>query len=496
MWGGSSFAETYTVNSGDVLSKIAERELGSWRKYVDIAGLNDIKAPYVIYPKQKLKMPEMGKVVEIKKIAKKIQVALGTRNNPVSYTDNKVGADPWVGTTKEALCLLGINVPEGVEIRFVDEGIDKLNPSEIFIMVSGKGTMKWYKNGLSEGKSKIQKIGIFVQGKKVVSIWQKPECENWLRRFDKPIEKPVVDVSVPAEKPSWYSGGVIPEKKAKEIVYIPPREEKYVIEHEPIVGAWAWQNKLARGWGGYGEYLAWLRKGQDYQFQNGWSPGIGLYGLYSEGESRTNTYDWIEKGFGPQVGLKYIATDWQWQGKVRLIWENMSGGNNEGYHMTQDNLKLGGYTEFIQRESEDFYWGLVGEAWYALNKERTSTWVGDSPSRRGQLAVSAFGQWKLNENWQFRAIGGIFHQTWDHLTGIRLQPEFRWNETIMFGPWLSFYLFGISNVYDGIASAGDLMTYGGCVRSELGKPIRDYYAYERMESIKADDQKWFEGLTM
>ncbi|MDD3497951.1 MAG: LysM peptidoglycan-binding domain-containing protein [Candidatus Moranbacteria bacterium] len=501
LWGGVAQAEMYLVKRGDTLSQIAERELGSWKRYSEIAAINGISDPNKISVGQEIYLPAGAvapEVIVIEKTAKKavsevvtIESNKGTVTNPIPYTDDKVGADPWNGSFAQAMDLLGISVPDG-EVRFSDLGTESLQSGESFRMVSGKNKVNWYRSELSEGKSRVQKLGIVVAGNNIASVWQKPECANFLLRVGVP-EVPVVGTpfvpSVPAG-PSYVPA----EPEGEGFVYIPPREEEYVIEHEPIVGAWMWQNDLARGWGAYGEYLAWLRKGYDYEFQDGWSPGIGIYGIYSEGESRTNTYEWIEKGIGPQVGLKYMSPTFQWQGKIRLIWEEMSGSNSEGYSMEQDNLKIGGYTEAIWRESKEFYWGLIGEAWYALDKDRTSTWSGDSPSRRGSLAVNAFGQWKLTDDWQFRASGGIFHQAWDHLTGVRLQPELRWKETVMLGPWVSFYPFGISDVYEGIASAGDLTTYGLFVRIEFGNLIRDYYKEKRMERIKAEDQAWFEGL--
>lgn len=49
---------TYTVQSGDCLSVIAEKELGDWNKYTKIVEMNGISGPkYVIYPGQVLTLP-------------------------------------------------------------------------------------------------------------------------------------------------------------------------------------------------------------------------------------------------------------------------------------------------------------------------------------------------------------------------------------------------------------------------------------------------------
>lgn len=53
----SSSTRVYTVKSGDTLSKIAARELGSSSKWNEISSLNSIRDPNRIYPGQRLKIP-------------------------------------------------------------------------------------------------------------------------------------------------------------------------------------------------------------------------------------------------------------------------------------------------------------------------------------------------------------------------------------------------------------------------------------------------------
>lgn len=48
---------TYTVRSGDCLYTIAKAQLENASKWTEIASLNNIKAPYIIYPDQSLKLP-------------------------------------------------------------------------------------------------------------------------------------------------------------------------------------------------------------------------------------------------------------------------------------------------------------------------------------------------------------------------------------------------------------------------------------------------------
>ncbi|MFK7804957.1 MAG: LysM peptidoglycan-binding domain-containing protein, partial [Anaerolineae bacterium] len=51
-------AKTYTVLAGDSLWKIAEAQLGNGNRYMEIAKLNNIKNPSVIFPGTELEMPE------------------------------------------------------------------------------------------------------------------------------------------------------------------------------------------------------------------------------------------------------------------------------------------------------------------------------------------------------------------------------------------------------------------------------------------------------
>ncbi|HCU01306.1 MAG: hypothetical protein UR66_C0019G0007 [Candidatus Moranbacteria bacterium GW2011_GWE1_35_17] len=409
------------------------------------------------------------------------------------YDTKNIGRAPTTMSNDKAFSkiLLPPSVKEKLKLAVArGEGIDSfVSPGDQFLMTYGQEGVGDFT--LRHHSQLFAKQYLVEDGGLIYDIRLIAWCRNWTRyrEFPPAIEPP------PSKPPTAVLGPPVEEEEPFE--YLPAPEKHWTIEHEPIIGAWVWQNELARGWGGYAEYMAWLRKGRCYEFENGWSPGIGIYGMYSEGESRASSYNWDEDAFGGQAGIKYIAggleDPWQWQLKLRLVWEDMDGGNAEGYHMDQDHLKLGFYTEYVEKEDEGFLWGITGEAWFGLDGSIDSSWSGDIPSKRGMAAINLFGQWKLNEDWQLRLSGGPFYQEWDRLTGIHLQAEFRWNETIMFGPYISFFPFGLSSVYDGI-SAMDLTTPGAFVRVEFGKPIRDYYANKRMEAVKAADRQWLDDL--
>lgn len=458
----------------------------------------EAQKPVSIKPEEKKARPKKSSKV-VKTLPPAKEYIPGRMGLPRKFYDTKnIGRAPTTMSDDKAFdkILLPLGVREKLRVVIAEgKGVDSfINPGDQFLMTYGKEGVGDFT--LRHHSQLIAKQYLVEDGGLIYDIRLIAWCKNWTRYIEKtlPIPPPKI-VEPPETKPPIAVSG--PPTEEEPFEYLPPVENYWTGEHEPIVGAWAWQNDLARGWGAYGEYLFWARKGRDYIFENGWSPGIGIYGMYSEGESRTSSYEWIEKGFGPQVGIKYIAggaeDPWQWQLKLRFVFEDMSGGNGEGYGMNQDHRKLGAYTEYVEKESEDFLWGLTAEAWFGLDGNIDSTWSGDVPSKRGMASIGAFGQWKLNDDWQFRLSSSLFYQEWDRLMGLRFQAEFRYDETIMVGPYLSVFPFGLSSVYSGI-SAWDLTTPGAFVRVEFGKPIRDYYANKRMEAVKAADRQWLDDL--
>lgn len=321
-------------------------------------------------------------------------------------------------------------------------------------------------------------------------------CHNWVRYPELPpaekIAPPTVAMPPEVEMPP-------PVEKRLEVTpfeYIPAPKKHWTIEHEPILGAFFMENDLGKNKGGYGEYMAWLRKGHCYVFENGWSPGAGIYGLYSEFDSKIGSYEGHEGSFGPQVGIKYIgygANPWNFQLKGRLVWEDMSGSTDEGYAFDQEGVKAGVYSELTKKIDEKWLVGVIGEYWWDVSSSRTSTWSGDTPSERGMASLDVFGQYQFNKDWGARASVGVFTQEWDDLTGIHARLEARWRNTIMFGPYAAWYPFGLSDAYKGF-SASDLTSYGAFVRVEFGEPIRKYYAKKRMEKVKAADREWLDDL--
>lgn len=57
--------KTYVVQTGDTLSAIAQRELGSAGRWPEIQRLNDIPNADLIYPGQTLRLPGSGGLLDV-----------------------------------------------------------------------------------------------------------------------------------------------------------------------------------------------------------------------------------------------------------------------------------------------------------------------------------------------------------------------------------------------------------------------------------------------
>lgn len=480
---GTAMAGEYVVQSGDCLSKVGKKISIRWK---ELARQNNISPPYVIHPGQKLVYG--GEAV----------VSPAQDHN---FQVRHLGRNPFrgQGDSERAWTQFGLSDEEKTELRqkiktgdfrtdFVRNG-DKFDLGlEGKNVLQEKPEMMWVDH--EDSQLEGAKVYMLSSGKE---IWILLKCGNPYLRIKS--EAPPAKIGQPGGGFQYVPGGQGEGRKI-ELYYIPPVESELTIEHEPIIGAWIWENSLAEGKGWYAEYMAYLRQESIYGYADGWSPGIGLYYMQSDGSSKKSSYTWDEEVFGFQAGLKYTDPDFQFQTKLRLVWEDMDGRNDEGYSMHQENVKLGFYSEYLNWEylKDGWHWGITAEGWLALDETIKSTWSGDSPSERGQLAINFLVQKELSEDWQARLAVGPFYQEWDELFGLRAQAELRWKEIIMFGPWVSVFPFGLSDVYEGVASASDLTTLGFFVRIELAGILRAADRERRMNVIKEGDRQWLDDL--
>ncbi len=249
-------------------------------------------------------------------------------------------------------------------------------------------------------------------------------------------------------------------------------------EWEAIAGVGAWKNNLAAGTWRYGEGML------SAILPDGYRLGVGAFGMWGEGESKRSAYSWRERGFGPQFGLKRNFLQAQtdqfgqtvllpagWGVKLRFLGDHTSGGNPEsGYAMQQDGHKTGLYVEYLEQKSPEWMVGGSAELWHYHGGRITSTWSGDQPQDRGSASLTAWAQYRHDDDWQTRGYATLAHQNWDQLNLVRVGAELRFRETVMCGSALSLSL-NQPDVYREV-SRGDLRTtLFGC-RLELGGTLR------------------------
>jgi hypothetical protein len=513
-----AMATMYLVKTDETLSQISQHELGTYKRWKEVAKLNHIDDPRKLQAGQWIELPQITiNSVEVKK-APAVKILRATAKKRV-VTNKEVtkssawhpGNNPWklstivgltgLGLSDDAVINLAGDIANGriyswANIRHSGVVKDKKgNEFSMLRMGFGKGIFMdnpqpaWKDVDHAEAMKIYRFHDIFV-GFPLI-------CGN-------PTLLQLVGVAAPSRGPGPGSDITITDTGQGDggFVYIPPAEgdTKWIIEHEPTIGAWIGGNKVARWEGAYAEYLAWYRTGTHCRMDNGWSLGVGFFGYYSEGDSFLSDYSWREKGWGPQVGIKYLATDWQWQAKVRFLWEDVDGHNDSsGYWMHQDDFKLGLYTEYVNFEhlrEDGHYWGITAEIWWMLESSASisSSWSGDQPANRSSMYIGGFWQTKLNDAWQLRLLAGVFHQEWDDLTGVKAAAELRLWETFMFGPSVAFYPFGISDTYDGLALARDLTTITGFARAEAQKVVGDLWCNYERAAVKEEDNAWLEGV--
>ncbi|MDX9913215.1 MAG: LysM peptidoglycan-binding domain-containing protein [Candidatus Moranbacteria bacterium] len=524
LFAGTAMAEVYEVKKGDTLSRIAghygvtARDIQAVNSQIKNINRIEIGWKLTIPAKQsqtvvigKKNQVKSLKPVKIKKSGRiKLQKSSAVDLPPMDIyvhgesgirqgNYSKPGGDPTRMTNDKAFGKLRLN--DDVKIRLsaailAKAGVESfVKPGDQFLMTHGfDGVMDatlTYDGSLAATQYLVEDSNGIIHDVRYI-LW----CHNWVRYPELPPKEKVAPPSVMIPPETEIPPQEEISLEVTPFEYIPAPKKHWTVEHEPILGAFYLGNDLGESQGIYGEYVLWFRKGECYVFENGWSPGIGIYGIYSEFDSKVGSYKGREGGIGPQAGIKYIgygANPFNFQLKGRLIWEEMSGGTAEGYHMEQDGLKAGIYTEATKQIDEKFLVGVIGEYWWDLSSSRTSTWSGDTPSERGMSSLDVFGQMKINEDWGVRASAGVFNQTWDDLTGIHARLEARWKNTVMFGPYAAWYPFGLSDAYEGF-SASDLTSYGAFVRVEFGEPIRKHYAKKRMKKVEAADREWLDDL--
>lgn len=264
---------------------------------------------------------------------------------------------------------------------------------------------------------------------------------------------------------------------SNEVVDWKALERKYgsSVIHEPSAGVWygSYSDDAYRSMGAYAEYMAWFTgSGSMYDL------GLGLYGMYSEGESQESTYTGEEWMAGVQAG---IQRSWaseedaflrQLQLKLRLVYWQGKGQNQEGYWKDQQNILPGFYAEYLNQISNRTIIGLTMDGWVDIFSPLgySSSWAGGTAEDRTQLNLRAIVQYQISRDWAVKAGVGPSYQGWDDLTLLGVFVEGRWRNTIMFGPSFSWASTGFS--------------WTAFVRAELGWYLRESRKNAAMRSIQ------------
>lgn len=296
-------------------------------------------------------------------------------------------------------------------------------------------------------------------------------------KSDCPPEPP--EVTEP-EKPSASNEKEIQEEKKGS-------EEASYISHEPLGGAYAGGNQLTRWHGGWVKY-----KANFHVPDTSVEPGVGFLGSYTWGGAKSGGYRWQEYAIGPLFGIKKFGEDsigypWMIEADIAPQFYHIKGDNHySGYRNKQEGWRLNARTEAKKTVSENWTIGSIAEGNIDLgDTDFFSTWSGDSPSDRSSLEVGGYGLYRINDDWEYQIYGGVFHQWWDDLTGVKVIPlHLKYKKWLNFGVGTSFYPFGLSDNYDCIASARDLFTPFGFIWIDGGVLLRQYTEEANQKRVK------------
>lgn len=486
---GAATRVRYIVRKGDVMSRLFGAD------YRKVAAANNIKDPNRIKVGQSLAIPDGVRLRTVAVASGKQGFAVKTINGDLQWRSgrDKLYAYPSKGPSAirllmpevsyaeakalwDQLCAVPVNgrfekAGNGVLSAVLDDSTRTRLDLSNGMMIGGRKAIR-YTGSLKLAKGDALKAD-HLSALHVGDRWLiRPKvCGNLL--LGRGGERPP-DVEPPSEVPA-------PPVTPPSISVIPSKEGCNA-EYELIVGAGVWENEAAHGNFQWGEGLISCELG------DGYSAGIGFYGYGGSGESGTG-YSWDEGGFGPQVGFKrnFLASHHDefgqevlypagWQVKLRCLPNDYVEGESDSYHVKQWGRKYGFYGEYWQRTSESALYGVSAEAWWYDATRFSSSWSGDSPQDRGSQAMSLFAQYRLNDDWQIRPIGKIFHQNWDDVIFAQVIPEFRYKEHVMVSPWASFPI---------INGKGAGPTRGLTLRYELYGKLREKYERDGIESVEA-----------
>ncbi len=422
--GAASAASEYTVKKGDTLWKIGRQFQISWKVLQRESG---IKNPHKIYPGQKIVIPDNF------------------------YWEN-ANANPFKGTLSEALLLNEFPTEAAVAL---EREISESRYEEVMIkdgdyiksMTFGKNEVK--KNVIARtGKNQPARLYKAIIGNTQYRLVYPKACGNWSRFKDmaKPEEPPAPP---PPSKVSEPTPEVMPPLEPPLLQLAPRRqplklfrsEELRCVDVELNIRQGFWWGEKASGEFSYAEGGVW-----DSCWY--WGRMVGFYANRDSGKVSSSSYEWDSWGIGPQVGLRYLDFYKRddgtvgfhgWTAKLRLAYASVSGKNPHSlYHMTQQDLLLGLYMEYVRQISQETTVALTFEAWFSLWNKIDSSWSGDKASNRGWIQAGGYVQKKISDDWAVRVGAYGFYHLWDEETGIGGFAEARYDNWLLAGAYANF----------------------------------------------------------
>lgn len=493
--------KTIIARKGDTLSRLFGKH---WQA---VCEHNTLKNCHQIRVGQVLRIPDFKApdqpLVSVPQLPQKQSVPLVTKK-PKDTRCINLGADPYNASHKLARTLDGIDTLTTLTTE------QKYRARMLVIETHyGRGDTDKVRRNVPIGKQVFQEM-LFGGTGKPRHTYAKPVCNPESKGVSELMDTynlgdgVVLGIPRKCGNPALFTTPITPVTREAPLPAIPAVKpavsaplplsafpKKDIAEWEAIVGAGVWDNKLAHGRWHYGEGIV------SAILPNGFRAGVGVFGMGGRGESDVSAYNWRERGYGPQFGVKQNFLKEQtdefgqtallpamWGLKLRYLPNDRVKGHNpdSGYAQTQKGKKLGLYAEYLERRNEDWLVGVTGEIWHSFDRSITSTWSGDRPQDRGSLAINALAQYRINDDWQARGVLGGSYQNWDNLIFGNALLEARYKETLMFGPRLSVAL-NKPKAYQGVPW-GDLTTLGAFVRLELGDTFRTWDRTSRESGVQ------------
>lgn len=262
----------------------------------------------------------------------------------------------------------------------------------------------------------------------------------------------------------------VDQPKSQSIENLANENSAKSFSHQPQAGFCGGTNELGNWYG------AWAKYKLNFNTTSSWVPGIGFLGNYTFGDADEKEYKWDEGSVGPLFGLKKFGKDgqgypWMVEADVAPQFYWLKGENNSsGYENKQEGYKLNLRVEAKKLVSENWTAGGIVEGNIDLGDSKfESSWEGDSPSDRSSIEVGGYGLYRINDDLEYQAYVGVFNQQWDEMTGVKVMPlEIRYHKWLIIGAGISFYPFGLSDQYEGVAKASDLITQFCYIRVDFG----------------------------